>query len=117
MVETRSQRGGLTEVAPKLYNGDAAINAGNLAKQRKGAVVTAIVDEDKLKCLSGILHNCLQAVIEFGDIVLFVMERNYDRILHSVLDYKCCIHNRCWFPGFRSFLRNYKSVILQVEKE
>ena len=48
-------------------------------------IAAAIVDEDEFERLLRGLHDCLQAVVELRNILLFVVKRDYYRVLkHSL---------------------------------
>src|SRR5215469_12509821 len=78
MIEARRQRGSLPEIAPQAHYGDAAVDRGDLAQQVKGTVARAIVHQDNLEALPVGLHDRFQPVIQVGDILLFVMQRDDD---------------------------------------
>ena len=78
VIETCGESGGLAEVASQLNDEDTRINRGDLFQQAIGAVARTIIDEDQFEGLAYVLHDSLQAVVERGDVVFFVVERNDD---------------------------------------
>ena len=84
VVEAGGERRGLAEVAAELYDEDAAVDRGNLFKQTIAAVSGAIVDEDQLKALPDLFHDLLQAGIEDGDILFFVVKRHDNGIFRHI---------------------------------
>ena len=78
MVKTGSKARGLPKVAAELDDRYATVHRGNFAQQRKGAVVGAVIHQDHLKGFAAGLHYGLQAGVQIGDILLFVVERYYD---------------------------------------
>jgi hypothetical protein len=85
VVEAGSEGGGLAEVAAELDDQDTAVYCGDLFEEAVGAVAGSIVDEDQLEGLVDMLHDCLEAVVESGDILFFVMKRYDDRVFRHVL--------------------------------
>jgi len=81
VVEPGGKAGGLAEIPAKLYDGDPAVDGRNLPQQLEGAIGRAIIDQHNLKALPVRLHDVLQAVIQIGDILLLVMQRDHNRIL------------------------------------
>ena len=81
VIEPGCQRRGLAEVAPQLHYEDAAVDGGNLFQQPAGAVVGAVIHKHQLEGIADMLHHLFQTVVERGDVLLFVMERNDDGIL------------------------------------
>ena len=86
VVEAGGEGGGLAEVAAQFDDEDAAVYGGDLFKEAVGPVAGAIVDEDKFEGVANVLHDGLEAVVEGGDVLLFVMERNDDRIFRHGLN-------------------------------
>jgi hypothetical protein len=78
MIESSGEAGGLAEVAAQLDDGHTAVNGGDFTKQREGSIERAIVDEDHLKGFAARLHDGFQACVEVGDVLLLVVEGNYD---------------------------------------
>ncbi len=70
-----------------LQHDHAAVDGGNLFQQAIGAIRRTIVDEDQLKCVPHLLHNGLQSVVEGGDTLFFVMERNDDGVFRHIQQY------------------------------
>ena len=90
VIESGGQRGSLAEVAAQLHHYHAAIDRGNLLQHPEGVVATAIVDKHQLERLAGSFHHDLQAVVELGDILFFVVEGYDYRILrHSTTIIAC----------------------------
>ena len=85
VVEAGGEGGGLAEVAAELDDEDAAVDGSDLFKQAVGAVAGAIVDEDQLEGFADLLHDGLEAVVERGDVLFFVVERNDDGIFRHDL--------------------------------
>ena len=84
MLTAGRQRRGQPEVPPQLNDQNPRIDRRNLLQQTVSTVTRAVIDKDQLKSLANVLHYGLQAVVERGDILLFVMERNDDGIFrHS----------------------------------
>ena len=81
MIETGRQRGGLPEVAAQFDHYDAPVHRGNLLQHPEGIVVAAVVHEDQLERLVGGFHNHLEAVIELGYVLFFVVEGYDDGVL------------------------------------
>ena len=78
VVEAGGQCRSLAEVAAQLDHQHAAVDRGNLFQQLVGAVTGAIVDQHQLKALAHLLHDLLQARIEGGHVLFFVVERDDD---------------------------------------
>ena len=78
VVEAGSEGGGLAEVAAELDDEDAGIDGGDLFKEAVGAVARAVVHEDQLEGVVPLLHDGLEAVVEGGDVLLFVVEWDDD---------------------------------------
>ena len=85
MIETGGESGGLTEVAAQLDDEHAAVDGGDLFEEPVGAVARAIVDEDQFEGLANLLHDGFETVVERGDALLFVMERDDDGIFWHLL--------------------------------
>ena len=97
VVEAGGEGRGLTEVAAELDDEDAAVYGGDLFEKAIGAVAGAIVDEDQLEGFADLLHDGLEAVVESGDVLLFVMERNDDGIFRHglmILLWRCASRDR-----------------------
>ena len=84
MVEAGRQRRGLAKVAAQLDHQHAAVDRGNLFQQLVGAVARAVVDQHQLKAVAHLLHHLLQASVEDGDVLFFVVKRNDDGILRHI---------------------------------
>src|SRR5882757_4512886 len=80
VVEAGGEGGGLAEVAAELDDENAAVYGGDLFKQAVGPVAGTIVDEDQFEGLADLLHYRFETVVEGGDVLFFVMERNDDGI-------------------------------------
>src|SRR5208283_2747385 len=78
MVESSGEAGGLAKIPPQLDDGHAAVNGGNLTQQIERAVDRTIIDQHHLESLAARLHHRLQTGVQVGDVLLFVVERNYD---------------------------------------
>ncbi len=85
MIEACGEGGGLAEVATELDDEDAAVYGSDLLEESVGAIAGAVVDEDQLEGVTDLLHHGLEAVVEGGDIVFFVMEGYDDRIFRHGL--------------------------------
>jgi hypothetical protein len=85
VIEAGGESGGLTEVAAELDDEDTTVYGSDLFQEAVGAVARAIVNEDQLEGFSDLLHNCFETVVERGDALLFVMERNDDGIFRHLL--------------------------------
>ncbi len=86
VVEAGGEGGGLAEVAAELDDENAAVYGGDLFEETVGAVAGAIVDEDQLEGLADLLHDGLEAVVEGGDVLFFVMERDDDGVFRHAVD-------------------------------
>ena len=86
--EAWSKPAASAEVWPKLrrslMTSTRLIDRGNLFHQLVGAVARAIVHQHQLKTLAHLLHHLLQARIEDGNVLLFVVKRNDNRILRHI---------------------------------
>ncbi len=82
--KTGSQRRGLPEVAAQLDHQHAAVDRGNLFHQLVGAVAGAVVHQHQLKTIAHLLHHLLQARVQNGDVLLFVVKRNDDRVFRHI---------------------------------
>jgi hypothetical protein len=107
VVEAGGEGRGLAEVAAKLDNENAAVYGGDLFKQTVGPVAGAIVDEDQFEGFANLLHYRFETVVEGGDVLLFIMERNDDGIFrHGLNDTPPagfgCYKNREEYGAFRS---------------
>ena len=58
---------------------------GNLLQQFVGAIARPVVDQDQLKTAAHLLHHLLQARIQNGHVLLFIVKRNNDRIFRHVI--------------------------------
>ena len=59
----------------------------DFAQEMTGAIGAAVVHEHQFERVGLRLHYRFQAVIEFGDVLLLVVERNYDGVLKHIFDY------------------------------
>ena len=85
MVETGGQSGGLAEVAAELDHRDAAIDGRDLAQHGESVVVRTVIDQHDFEGLARRLHHRFQAVVEIGDVLLLVVQRDDDGVLgHSL---------------------------------
>ncbi len=84
VVETGRQRRGLAEVPAQLDHQHAAVHRGNLFQQLVGAVARAVVHQHQLKAVAHLLHHLLQAGIQDGDVLLFIVKGNNDRIFRHI---------------------------------
>ena len=88
VIEAGGQRRGLPEIAAQLDHHHAAVDGGNLLQHPEGVVAAAVIDEDQLERLAGRFHHHLQPVVEFGDVLFFVVERYDDGVLeHRFFNY------------------------------
>src|SRR5213595_1520558 len=78
IVESGGKRGSLPEITAKLDHDHTAIDGCDLLQVHEGEVAAAIVDEDHLEGLAGGFHDVFQAVIELGDVLLFVVKGHND---------------------------------------
>ena len=84
MIETGGQSSGLAEVAAELDHRDAAIHGGDFTQHGEGVVAGAVIHQHDFECLAGGLHHRFQAVVEIGDVLLFIVQRDDDGIFgHS----------------------------------
>ena len=86
VIEAGGESGGLAEVAAELDDQYAGVDGGYLFEQTIGAVAGTVVDEDELEALANLLHDGLEAVIERGDVLLFVVKRNDDGVFRHEYD-------------------------------
>jgi hypothetical protein len=82
MVKAGSQGRGLAEVAAQLDHEHAAVHGGYFFQQLVGAVVGAIVDQHQLEVVAHLLHHLLEASVQGGDILLFIVKRHDDGVFH-----------------------------------
>jgi hypothetical protein len=68
----------LAKVATQFYDGHAAIDRGYFAQQVESAVVRAVIHQNHFEGLAAGFHDGLQPGIQIGDVLLFIVERNYD---------------------------------------
>jgi hypothetical protein len=85
VIEAGGEGRGLAEVAAELDDENARIHCGDLFEETVGAIAGAIVDEDEFEGFADLLHDGLEAVVEGGDVLLLVMERNDDGIFRHEL--------------------------------
>jgi len=85
VVEAGGEGGGLAEVSAELDDENAAVDGGDLFKQAVGAVSGSIIDEDQFEGFTDLLHYRFETVVEGGDVLFFVMERNDDGIFRHCL--------------------------------
>ena len=85
VIEAGGEGGGLAEVAAELDDEDAAIYRSDLFEQAIGAVTGAIVDKDQFEGFTDLLHDGLEAIVERGDVILFVVEWHDDGIFRHCL--------------------------------
>ena len=81
MIETSRQGGGLPEVAAQFYHYNAPVHRGDLLQHPESIVVAAVVHEDQFERLVGGFHHHLEAVIELGYILFFVVEGDDNGVL------------------------------------
>ena len=77
-VESSSEASGLSKIATKFYDCHAAIDGRNFAQQAEGPVDRAIVNQHHLEGLPARFHHGLEPRVEVGDVLLLVMQWNYD---------------------------------------
>jgi hypothetical protein len=80
VIEAGCKSGGLTEVATELYDEYTAVYCRDLLEEPVGSVAGAVVDKYQLEGVTDLLHHGLEAVIESGYVLFFVMEGYDDRI-------------------------------------
>jgi len=80
VIEACSEGGGLAEVSPELYDEDTTVYCSDLLEEPVGSVTGAVVDKYQLESVTDLLHHSLEAVIESGYVLFFVMEGYDDRI-------------------------------------
>ena len=97
MVETGGQSRGLAEVAAQLDHRDAAIDRGDLAQHGEGMVARSVIDQHNFEGSAGGLHHRFQAVVEIGDVLLLIVQRDDD----GVLGHRPFIISRQAFPKRR----------------
>ena len=73
MVESRREPCRLPEVPTQLHNRHATVHRRDLAQHGEGVVGGAVVNENDFEALTVGFHDHLQAVIEVGDVLFFVM--------------------------------------------
>src|ERR1700734_4030806 len=84
VIKTSGKSRGLAEVAAKLDDENTRIYGCNLFKQTVGAVAGAVVNEDQFEGLSYVLHDGLEAVVQSGDVLFFVVEWNDDGVFRHL---------------------------------
>ena len=80
MVESGGEASGLAKITAQLDHGYAAVDGGNLAQQLESAVDRTVIDQHHLESLAARFHHGLQPRVEVGDVLLLVVERNYDGV-------------------------------------
>jgi hypothetical protein len=80
VVETGGETSRLTEVAAQLYNRNTAVDGSDFAKHAKGVILGTVVNQHNFKTLTCRFHDDLEAVVQIGNILLLVMERDHDGI-------------------------------------
>ena len=97
MVESGGEARGLAEVAAQLDDGHTAVDGRDFAQHREGVIVGAVVHEHDFEGFAVRLHDRFQAVVEVGDVLLLVMQRDDDGVLgHSpfIIDRKAVLGSR-----------------------
>ena len=88
VVEAGGEGAGLAEVAAELDDEDAGVYGGDLFQQAVGAIARTVVDEYQLEAVArvteNVLHDGLEAVVEGGHVVLFVVEGYDDGVFQHV---------------------------------
>jgi hypothetical protein len=80
VIESGCKSGSLAEVAPEFYDEDTTVYCSDLLEEPVGSVTRAVVDKYQLEGVTDLLHHGLEAVIESGYVLFFVMEGYDDRI-------------------------------------
>jgi len=81
VVESGGESGGLAEVAAQFDDRDAAVNRRDLPQHGEGVIARSVVDQNDFEALPVRLHNRLQAVVEVGDVLLLVVQRDDNGVL------------------------------------
>src|SRR5215472_8988212 len=86
VIEAGGEGGGLAEIPAQLHHNHSTVDGGNLLEEREGMILAAIVDENQLEGLPCGFHDDLEPVVQFGNILFFVVKRDNNGILeHDVL--------------------------------
>ncbi len=81
VVEAGGQGGSLAEVSAQFYHRNPAVHRRDFAQQVKRAVGGTVIHQDQLEALPADLHYCFQTIVEIGDVLLLVVQRNDDGVL------------------------------------
>src|SRR5215469_15367688 len=99
VVESSGEAGGLSKITAEFHDGHPAVDSCDLAQQLERAIGRTVVHQDDLEALAVRFHDGFKAVIEVGDILLLVMQRDHNRILcHGRFYYT----GKGWESGFPS---------------
>ena len=85
VIETSGEPGSLAEIAAKFHHGDTAVYGSNLAQHREGVIAGAIIHQHNFERFTSGLHDRFQAVVEVGDVLLLVMQRDDDGVFRHSL--------------------------------
>src|SRR5579885_3087103 len=84
MREPSGQGRSLSEVATQLHDRDMRIDERKFLQQLVAQIRTAIINKYELIGSACALHDRMQLVVELGDVIFLVMERNNDGNHRSV---------------------------------
>ena len=82
-IHAGSAGGLVAEIARKAQAGDARIAGDQFANDLVGAVAAAVIDENDFPFAAELFDDGGQAAMEFGQVILFVEERNDDGQEHD----------------------------------
>src|SRR5271165_2827412 len=97
MVETGRQSSGLAEVAAQLDHRYAAVHSCDLAQHGECVIARTIVHQHDFEAFAVRFHDRFQAVVEVGDVLLLIVQRDDDRVLGhslSIIDRKAVLSSR-----------------------
>src|SRR5258708_20538256 len=99
MVKACGEPGGLAEVAAQLDHGNPAVDSRDFAQHGEGMVTGAIIHQHYFERLASSFHYRFQAVVKVGDVLLFVVQGDYDGIFrHSFFIISC--KSLCTFRNY-----------------
>src|ERR1017187_1639433 len=97
MVETGCEAGSLAEVAAQFDHRHTAVDGCDFTQHGEGVVGGAIVHENDFEGFAMSLHYRFQAVVEVGNVLLLIMQRDDDGVLghsFSIIDRKAVFSSR-----------------------
>ena len=85
VIETGGQSSGLAEITAEFDHGNPAIHSGNLAQHGECVVAGAVIHQHDFECLARRLHHRFQTVVQIGDVLLLIVQRDDDGVFgHSL---------------------------------